>query len=100
MKRGTALFLAGLAVTLVVAVVLSQFASGSPDGLEYVAEQEGFIGSADDHSLEGHALADYGGDDRRSLAIAGLVGVAATLGIGYGIFWLARSRNQEPAGQK
>lgn len=97
MKKGTAFFLIALAVTLVVAIVVSQFASGNPDGLEYVAEQEGFIDSAEDHSLDGHALADYGGEDRINLALAGLIGVVVTLGVGYGIFWLAKSNRQEPA---
>lgn len=97
MKKGTAFFLVALALTLVIAVVVSQFASGNPDGLEYVAEEEGFIETAEDHALDGHALADYGGDDRVNLALAGLIGVVVTLGVGFGIFWLARSNRQEPA---
>ncbi|RPI22617.1 MAG: hypothetical protein EHM57_05055 [Actinobacteria bacterium] len=100
MKKGLVFFLAGLAVTVTVAVVLSQFASGDPDGLEYVAEQEGFIGQAEEHPLADGPLADYGGDDRMNLAVAGLVGVAVTLGLGYAVFRLARVGSREPAGHR
>lgn len=96
MKRGLALFAAALAATLVIAVAVSQFASSDPDGLEYVAEQEGFSETAEEHLLDDHALADYGGDRRFNLAVAGLVGVIVTLGVGYGVFWLAKSRDEEP----
>ena len=41
----------GLLVALVFAVVVSQFAVDAPDGLERVAEDTGFISSAEDHSL-------------------------------------------------
>ena len=34
--------LLGLILSVVVAVVVSQFASSSPDGLEYVADSQGF----------------------------------------------------------
>jgi hypothetical protein len=88
------LFLIGLAVALLVAVVVAQFASSSPDGLEYVAEQEGFAETATDHDLSGAPLAEYGENlsqsDGLNTAVAGLVGTLATLGLGYGVFWLAR----------
>ena len=98
-RKGVALFLVGLAVTLVIAVVVSQFASSQPDGLEYVADQQGFLDSGEDHVLSDAPLADYGGESRTNLAVAGLVGVAVTLGIGYGIFWLAKSGKQETAAE-
>lgn len=91
--------LAGLVITALIAVVASQFASGDPDGLEYVAEQEGFAGSARDHDLAGSALADYGdgltGNTVVDTALAGLVGVAVTLGLGWLVLRVARRR---PAG--
>jgi cobalt/nickel transport system permease protein len=99
MKRGSVLFLAGLAATMTVAVVLSQLASDQPDALEYVAEQEGFIDDAREHSLGDGPLADYGGDSRTNLAVAGLVGVLVTLGAGYAIFRLATVRKREPGRQ-
>ncbi len=92
MKRGLAIFALGLLVSLLIAVVFSRFASSQPDGLEYVAGAQGFLDAAEDHALANLPLADYGGDSSRKLMLAGLVGTLATLGLGYGIFWLARSR--------
>jgi HD-like signal output (HDOD) protein len=91
MKKGMMLFGIGLLVTLVVAVFISQFASSQPDGLEYVAEQEGFLDTADDHALAASPLADYGGDSTSNLMLSGLVGVLATLGLGFLVFKLARA---------
>ncbi len=92
------LFLVGLVVAILVAIVVAQFASSNPDGLEFVAEQEGFAESATDHRLADSPLADYGENldynDGVNLAIAGLVGTLLTLAIGYGIFWLARRTNR------
>jgi hypothetical protein len=88
-------FVVGLAVTVFVAVVVSQLASGEPDGLEYVADQQGFADEAEDHDLAEAPLADYGenleADDRVATGIAGLVGVAAALLVGLGLFWLIRA---------
>ncbi len=98
MKRGLAIFALGLLVSLLIAVVFSQFASSQPDGLEYVAGEQGFVDAAKDHALSDLPLAEYGGDDSGKLMLAGLVGTLATLGLGYGVFWLARSR-EHPADQ-
>jgi len=93
-KRGVVAFTVALGVILVIATVVSQFASSEPDGLEFVAEQQGFADAADD-SLE-VPLADYGGGEGRSLAVAGLVGVVVTLGLGFGVFWLVRAGKHDP----
>ena len=98
------LFAVGLIVALFVAVVVAQFASSSPDGLEYVAEQEGFADTAAEHDLATGPLADYGdgltGNDGWNTAIAGFFGTLATLGLGYGVFWLARrTGNDDPESQ-
>lgn len=95
MDRATVRFLvAGLLAALVAGAGVSQFASGDPDGLEYVAGQEGFLDIADDHAFADAPLADYGenltGNSRVNTAVAGLAGVAVTLLVGYGVFWLAR----------
>jgi hypothetical protein len=94
-SRGLVWFVVGLAVTVFVAVVVSQLASGQPDGLEYVADQQGFADQAEDHDLAGAPLADYGEnldtDDRVATGVAGLVGVAAALLVGLGLFWLIRA---------
>lgn len=93
------LFVFGLGVALVVAVVVAQFASSSPDGLEYVAEQEGFAETASDHDLSAGPLADYGQDLTKNgwvnRAVAGVAGVLVTLAAGYGLFWLSRKTNRD-----
>lgn len=105
MKRKTiGWFGVGLAITVFVAVVLSQFASDEPDGLEYVAEQQGFDDAATEHDLAEAPLADYGenleAESRITTGIAGLVGVLAALGLGFGLFWIIRSPGSDPADSK
>ncbi|MGI9584354.1 MAG: PDGLE domain-containing protein, partial [Acidimicrobiia bacterium] len=39
-NRNTMLLIGAITAILITGVVLSQFSSGSPDGLEYVAEQQ------------------------------------------------------------
>ena len=96
------LFIVGLGVALLVAVVVAQFASSSPDGLEFVAEQEGFAATAIEHELAEGPLADYGADlterDWVNTAVAGAAGVLLTLVLGYGLFWLARKTNRDQPG--
>lgn len=88
--------LLGLAVSVVVAMLLSQFASSSPDGLEYVADDQGFAETAADHPLVDSPLADYGSGVADSewlgTAVAGLIGVALTFAAGYGLFSVSRRR--------
>lgn len=78
-------FALGVFVTLILAGVVSYYASGDPDGLEKVAEEKGFLDSATDHSLGNSPLADYGvtgvADDRLSVGIAGIIGVILILGL-------------------
>src|SRR3546814_21067026 len=86
-----------LVVTLLLAAGVSQVASSEPDGLERVAEDEGFSDAAEEHDLAGSPLADYGvegvDDDRLGTALAGGAGVVVTLAVGGGLFWLARRRS-------
>ncbi|MCZ7531859.1 MAG: PDGLE domain-containing protein [Acidimicrobiia bacterium] len=96
MNRNLRLAIVAVVVIAVVGVVLSQFASTKPDGLEFVAEREGFAGAAEDHSLDDTPLAGYG-DDGSSRAIAAGVGIVITLGLGYGLFKiLGRSNSEHP----
>lgn len=91
--RSRALFAAGLIVTIGIAVGLSQVASDQPDGLEFVAEQEGFAdtGTASEAPLGGYGE-DLTPNSGWGRALAGLVGVLVTLGVGWGLFWLIRRR--------
>ena len=95
----------GLLVALLVAGVLSGFASGDPDGLERVSIDQGFDEAAADHALADSPLADYavGGveDGRLSTGLAGIIGVAVTLALSatlfYGIRLYGRARRGKEA---
>jgi cobalt/nickel transport protein len=81
---------AGLLVTVGLALVVSGFASSSPDGLEKVAEDKGFLETAKDHAFADGPLADYtvrGVDNERlSTGLSGLIGVLITFGLGLALF--------------
>ena len=86
------LLVGGLGVTLIVAGAVSFFASSNPDGLEYVAEQEGFISAAEDSAVGGFSLADYGEVGGIPVGVAGLIGVGLTILVGLALFWLLSRR--------
>jgi cobalt/nickel transport protein len=90
-------FVVALLVSLLVAGVASYYASSHPDGLEYVAEQTGFIDSAEDSATADSPLADYqtaGVDDARiSGGLAGVIGVVVMLVLSTGLFWVIRRRD-------
>lgn len=87
----------GLAVSLVVAGVVSLFASANPDGLEFVGEQVGFTQAATDSAVAGSPLADYGvafvSNPLLSGALAGVVGVLVTVVLALALAALARRGN-------
>ena len=70
-RAGRRWWLAAGAVALVLAAVVSHYASDRPDGLERVAADEGFLAAADDHDLADGPLADYGVEAGR---VPGLTG--------------------------
>jgi hypothetical protein len=105
-RRGvTAIVVGGLIVALGLAFFVSPLASSSPDGLEKVATDEGFIDTAEDHGLADSPLADYGveGVDSESIStgLSGIIGVVITFGLAlllFGIFHVRRGRDErEPA---
>ena len=77
-------------VSIFVAGFLSFYASSSPDGLEKVAEDKGFLDTAQESANSGSVLADYGvagiDNERLSVGLSGLIGVIATLAISLIIF--------------
>ena len=102
MRANVKLFVvAGLLVGLALALLVSPFASSSPDGLEKVAAEEGFDESAREHDTADSPLADYGvdgvGNERVGTGLAGVIGVLLTFGIGIGLFAVVRARR--PAGR-
>jgi cobalt/nickel transport protein len=94
----------GLLVAVGLALVVSGFASSSPDGLERVAQDEGFLSTARDHLFADGPLADYAvkgvGNERLSTGLSGLIGVLITFGLGLALFALVRSRRPEGHGNK
>ncbi|MFI6521001.1 PDGLE domain-containing protein [Spirillospora sp. NPDC050679] len=90
-------FAAFLLVSLVLAGIVSFYASQHPDGLEKVAEDKGFNAGERDHSLKDSPLADYGvkgvGDARLSGGLSGVIGVGVVLLAGGGLFWAVRRRD-------
>ena len=91
-------YLVFLLVSIGLAGIVSFYASSSPDGLEKVAEDVGFIETAKDHSLDNSALADYGvagiENERLSVGIAGILGVIATGVLMYLIIkFISRKKN-------
>ncbi|MEH0419355.1 energy-coupling factor ABC transporter permease [Streptomyces sp. B21-083] len=95
--RTRAVWLTGLAASLVLAGVVSFYASASPDGLEKVAADKGIDAKAEDHAAADSPLADYSvegiTDGRLSGGLAGVIGVGVTVVAGTGIFWAVRRRS-------
>jgi ABC-type spermidine/putrescine transport system permease subunit I len=89
----------GLLLALGVAL-LSPLASPHPDGLERVAETEGFLDQAQDASYQ--VIPDYSfpGIENEVVAtiVAGLVGTALLFVIGYALAWLLRHRPERASG--
>lgn len=98
-----ALVIAGLLVSLVLAGIVSAYASGHPDGLEYVAEQVGFIETAEDSAAADSPMADYATQgvesERLSVGIAGVLGVAITAAVMWGLLLLLRRHPGDSPGQ-
>ncbi len=90
------LVLTGLLVSLVLAGVVSVYASGHPDGLEFVAHSLGFDTSASEHGTSGSPLADYGvrgvENSRLSGGLAGIIGVVLVGVLAFGLTYLLRRR--------
>jgi hypothetical protein len=87
--------LGGLLLAVGLALVVSGYASPSPDGLEKVAEDKGFLGTARDHLFADGPLADYAvkgvDNERLSTGLSGLIGVLVTFGAGLALFALVRA---------
>ncbi|HEX8781517.1 MAG TPA: PDGLE domain-containing protein [Nocardioides sp.] len=95
MSRRT-FFVVALAVSLLLAGVVSYYASAHPDGLEHVAQQAGFLDTARDSAAADGPLADYRargvGDARLSGGLAGVVGCLVVLVLAGGLALLLRRR--------
>jgi len=89
-----------LLAALLVAGVVSFYASSAPDGLDRVAEDNGIAEQASDHGAAGAPLADYQTrgveDERLSGGLAGVIGVGVVLVLAGGLTWVVRRRGTEP----
>jgi cobalt/nickel transport protein len=96
MKQKTFL-ISGFIASLFLAGVVSFYASSQPDGLEKVAQDIGFLDSAQDHVNADGVLADYGvkgiKNERISTGTAGAIGVLATGALSTGLFMLIRRKS-------
>jgi cobalt/nickel transport system permease protein len=92
-KGGAAAWVLGLGIALLLAV-LSPLASAHPDGLEWVAEQKGFLEAARGPFYE--LIPDYVFPGVSNLALAtilaGIVGTLLVFGVALGVAYLRRSR--------
>lgn len=86
----------GLLVALVLAGVVSGFASSSPDGLERVAQDEGFASEAEEHAASDGPLADYELDGGGGTGVAGVVGVVVVLVVATGGAYALRRKDSRP----
>ncbi len=91
-------WLIALAICLVVAC-LAPLASSSPDGLERVAEDHGFLGLGQNAPYQ--VIADYvfPGIENEALAtiLAGVIGTLVLFGFAYGLAWLITLRKRQVA---
>ena len=97
-RKAMWLFVAGgLLIALALAFFVSPFASTSPDGLNKVAQDEGFDGAAQDHAFDDSPVAGYAvkgvDNEKLSKGLSGIIGVTMTFGIGMILFGLLVRRN-------
>jgi len=86
----------GSLLLVLLLVILSPLASSSPDGLERVAEDKGFIGRALEPVI--NIIPDYvvPGVANETLAtiLAGIIGILILFGISYGLARLLKAKNE------
>lgn len=91
-RSAKTLLIAGLMLAFVLAGFASGYASSSPDGLEKVAGDQGFLEAGKDSGSSGSPLADYvlPGIENERLAggLAGVLGVLLTLAVGTLLFYV------------
>lgn len=95
------LVLVGLAVALLLAGIVSGYASTNPDGLQYVAETLGFADQARSSATDTGPLAGYQtrgvADPGLSRGLAGVAGSLVVLALAGGLFFALRHRGGRPA---
>jgi hypothetical protein len=94
-----------LAVAVGLGTAVSPYASPHPDGLERVAEDQGFLGEATSNPVQDDSpIPDYAfpgvENERFATGLAGFAGTLAVFAIGSGVAYLVRRRApaSRPAG--
>ena len=94
----------GLIISLILAALLSPFASVWPDGLEKVAAKLGFLGRGEGRQIFNSPLSDYTipgvKNGAFSVALAGLVGTLLVFGVAYGAGKLIKRGSQTEEGKR
>lgn len=91
------LIVVGLAIAVVIAVASAWLASSAPDGLNRVAEDQGFSEQAKDPGVEvlpGYEIPGLSGPLSR--ALAGVIGVVIVAALSLGAGALLRARREHP----
>ncbi len=92
-KGGTAVWIGGLVIAAILAIA-SPLASAFPDGLEWVAEQRGFLDTAQEPLY--NIIPDYvfPGISNEAFAtiVAGLIGALIVFGVAFGVAYMRRSK--------
>jgi len=86
----------GALIFALFVALLSPLASSSPDGLERVAEDKGFMETAREAVFE--VIPDYAmpgvGNEAIATILAGIIGVLILFGIGYGLARLLKRKGE------
>ena len=102
-RSGKIFILIGLAVALVLAILVSPFASPLPDGLEKVAQEKGFSEKGEGpQAWKSSPVPDYAmpglGQGRVATAAAGLAGTVIVFAAAWGLAFLIRARSKNSGG--
>jgi len=86
----------GLIVSIFLAAVISLFASSSPDGLERIAEDKGFLEKGEIEPVFSSPIPDYVWpglkNEKLATSFAGITGTLIVFGLGYGIAALIKPK--------
>jgi cobalt/nickel transport system permease protein len=98
---GKVVWVAGLLIAIALAVA-SPLASANPDGLEFVAEEQGFADKAQASSLQ--IIPDYVmpgiADERVATIVAGILGVIVVFFAAIAVAYLRRNRTTSSASSR
>jgi cobalt/nickel transport protein len=89
----------GVVLTLLLAGIISMFASPWPDGLEKVAENHGFLEKGEGEPAIKSPVPDYEWpglkNEKLATSIAGIAGTLVVFGLGYGLAILLKRKEHK-----